>query len=70
MPCRSVYFSKWCVLFFLQALYFCAPFREKLLEYSAKIPKPVPEPDETLLSSLADLFSQVSDLYLAGGGDK
>ncbi|GAQ82475.1 Ubiquitin-specific protease [Klebsormidium nitens] len=44
----------------LQALYFCAPFREKLLKYAAKIPKPVPEPDETLLSSLADLFSQIS----------
>lgn len=43
----------------LQALYFCVPFREQLLEYYAnnKIPG---DAEENLLTCLAELFSQIS----------
>ena len=41
-----------------QALYFCQPFREALLHYHSKN-KPACEAEETLLTSLADLFHQV-----------
>ncbi|CAN6906572.1 unnamed protein product [Brassica oleracea] len=41
----------------LQALYFCAPFREQLLEYYSKNNKSC---EENLLTCLADLFSQIS----------
>ncbi|KAK4740611.1 hypothetical protein SAY87_032265 [Trapa incisa] len=40
----------------LQALYFCKPFREKVLEYKAKNKRP----KETLLSCLADLFYTIA----------
>lgn len=40
----------------LQALYFCKPFREKVLEYKAKNKRP----KETLLSCLADLFYTIT----------
>ncbi len=40
----------------LQALYFCRPFREKLLSYWNSLPK---DHDENLLNCLADLFNQV-----------
>lgn len=40
----------------LQALYFCKPFREKVLEYRAKNKRP----KETLLSCLADLFYNIA----------
>ncbi|KAL9891921.1 ubiquitin-specific protease 12/46 [Glossina fuscipes fuscipes] len=40
----------------LQALYFCKPFREKVLEYKAKNKRP----KETLLSCLADLFYNIA----------
>lgn len=40
----------------LQALYFCLPFREKVLKYSRGEGE-----DETLLSALSDLFSQMSN---------
>ena len=40
----------------LQALYFCKPFREKVLEYKAKNKKG----KETLLSCLADLFYSIA----------
>ncbi|KAI8044307.1 ubiquitin carboxyl-terminal hydrolase 46 [Drosophila gunungcola] len=40
----------------LQALYFCKPFREKVLEYKAKNKRP----KETLLSCLADLFYSIA----------
>lgn len=40
----------------LQALYFCRPFREKVLEYKAKNKKT----KETLLSCLADLFYSIA----------
>ena len=39
----------------LQALYFCKPFRERVLAY--KHPSDVPE---TLLSVLCDLFNQMA----------
>lgn len=40
----------------LQALYFCKPFREKVLEYKAKNKRS----KETLLSCLADLFYNIA----------
>ncbi|XP_033149860.1 ubiquitin carboxyl-terminal hydrolase 46 [Drosophila busckii] len=40
----------------LQALYFCKPFREKVLEYKAKNKRS----KETLLSCLADLFYSIA----------
>lgn len=45
----------------LQALYFCVPFREQLLEHYAnnKIPG---DAEENLLTCLAELFSQVVNL--------
>lgn len=41
----------------LQALYFCRPFRERVLEYAKSIPK---DSDENLLHALADLFDQIA----------
>jgi ubiquitin carboxyl-terminal hydrolase 12/46 len=41
----------------LQALYFCAPFREQLLEHYANNKA---DAEENLLTCLADLFSQIS----------
>ncbi|KAF3572323.1 hypothetical protein F2Q69_00062865 [Brassica cretica] len=41
----------------LQALYFCAPFREQLLEYYSTNNN---KNEENLLTCLADLFSQIS----------
>lgn len=42
-----------------QALYFCVPFREQLLEYAGnKFPGDAAE-EENLLTCLAELFSQV-----------
>ncbi|XP_027112847.1 ubiquitin carboxyl-terminal hydrolase 3-like [Coffea eugenioides] len=43
----------------LQALYFCVPFREQLLEYYAN-GKTLGEAEENLLTCLAELFSQIS----------
>ncbi|KAJ8433929.1 hypothetical protein Cgig2_001858 [Carnegiea gigantea] len=43
----------------LQVLYFCVPFREKLLEYYEKN-KNHTNPEESLLTCLADLFAQIS----------
>ncbi|PKA52947.1 Ubiquitin carboxyl-terminal hydrolase 3 [Apostasia shenzhenica] len=43
----------------LQALYFCVPFREHLLDYYANN-KNVGEAEENLLTCLADLFNQIS----------
>lgn len=40
----------------LQALYFCKPFREKVLEYKAKNKRT----KETLLTCLADLFYSIA----------
>ena len=40
----------------LQALYFCKPFREKILEYKAKNKRT----KETLLACLADLFYSIA----------
>lgn len=41
----------------IQALYFCKPFRERLLQYAANLPREAPE---DLLNCLADLFVQVN----------
>ncbi|PNW81539.1 hypothetical protein CHLRE_06g250750v5 [Chlamydomonas reinhardtii] len=41
----------------LQALYFCKPFRERLLKYGASLPGNV---EENLLNCLADLFTQIN----------
>ncbi|MQL83041.1 hypothetical protein Taro_015534 [Colocasia esculenta] len=43
----------------LQALYFCVPFREQLLDYHANN-KNTGEAEENLLTCLADLFTQIS----------
>ncbi|KAL8167444.1 hypothetical protein V2J09_008943 [Rumex salicifolius] len=43
----------------LQALYFCVPFREQLLEFYANSKNSV-ETEENLLTCLADLFLQIS----------
>ncbi|KAK8950801.1 Ubiquitin carboxyl-terminal hydrolase 3 [Platanthera zijinensis] len=43
----------------LQALYFCIPFREQLLEYYSNN-KNVGEAEENLLTCLADLFNQIN----------
>ncbi|XP_047319930.1 ubiquitin carboxyl-terminal hydrolase 4 [Impatiens glandulifera] len=43
----------------LQALYFCVPFREQLLEYYANNKNPA-DAEENLLMCLADLFTQIS----------
>lgn len=43
----------------LQALYFCAPFRDQLLEYYASN-KNTGDAEENLLTCLADLFTQIS----------
>ncbi|CAJ2677067.1 unnamed protein product [Trifolium pratense] len=43
----------------LQALYFCVPFREQLLEYYGNN-KSLADAEENLLTCLADLFSQIS----------
>ncbi|TGZ54089.1 Ubiquitin carboxyl-terminal hydrolase 46 [Temnothorax longispinosus] len=44
----------------LQALYFCRPFREKVLEYKARNKRT----KETLLTCLADLFYKEFDNYM------
>ncbi|GIL87907.1 hypothetical protein Vretimale_6301 [Volvox reticuliferus] len=41
----------------LQALYFCKPFRERILKYAAALP---PTTDENLLNCLAELFNQIN----------
>lgn len=43
----------------LQALYFCVPFREQLLDYYSNN-KSLADADENLLTCLADLFMQIS----------
>lgn len=40
----------------LQALYFCIPFRERVLEYAQRMPK---DAEENMLTCLAELFQQV-----------
>lgn len=49
--------------FFLQALYFCVPFREQLLDYYANN-KGSGDAEDNLLTCLADLFTQVVTLQL------
>ncbi|KAG9135268.1 hypothetical protein Leryth_015173 [Lithospermum erythrorhizon] len=43
----------------LQALYFCVPFREQLIEYYSNNKNPA-DAEENLLTCLADLFIQIS----------
>lgn len=59
--------SYWCVMYCIkyvqiillfQALYYCIPFREQLLEYYANYRNPG-DAEENLLTCLADLFAQV-----------
>jgi hypothetical protein len=45
-------------VYVLQALYFCVPFRDQLLEYYGNN-KSIGDGEETMLTCLADLFSQV-----------
>lgn len=40
----------------LQSLYFCRPFRERVLQYAASLRR---DAEENLLTCLADLFVQV-----------
>lgn len=47
----------------IQALYFCKPFRERILKYAAQIPA---HSSENLLNCLADLFVQVGCTKVAG----
>ena len=42
----------------LQALYFCLPFRKRVLQYAATLPGRA-DPKETILTCLAELFAQV-----------
>lgn len=56
---NSYIFSSFC----MQALYFCVPFREQLLEYYANN-KSIGDAEENLLTCLADLFSQVNSSYV------
>lgn len=43
----------------LQILYCCKPFRDKLLEYYVHDVQNIKDPEENLLTALADLFYQV-----------
>ena len=52
------------ICFVSQALYFCVPFREQLLEYYSSN-KSQGEAEENLLTCLAELFSQVVDVRIA-----
>jgi hypothetical protein len=47
------------LILLFQALYFCIPFREQLLEYYANNKTPG-DAEENLLTCLADLFMQVT----------
>jgi ubiquitin carboxyl-terminal hydrolase 12/46 len=44
----------------LQALYFCVPFRDQLLEYCGQNNKMIGDTEENLLTCLSELFTQVS----------
>lgn len=43
----------------LQSLYFCRPFRDRVLQYANSLP---PTAEENLLTCLAELFSQAGAL--------
>jgi hypothetical protein len=47
-----------CFVYVLQALYFCVPFRDQILEYYGN-KKSTGDGEENMLTCLADLFSQV-----------
>jgi hypothetical protein len=48
-----------CVVCLLQALYFCVPFRDQLLEYCGQNNKTIGDTEENLLTCLSELFTQV-----------
>ncbi|CAM6124096.1 unnamed protein product [Calypogeia fissa] len=50
-------------ILFLQALYFCVPFRDQLLEHASRS-KNVGEADENLLTCLSELFTQDAHEFL------
>lgn len=50
-----------------QALYFCKPFRDKVLQYAATLPKGY---EENLLNCLAELFVQVGPRGGEAGGGR
>lgn len=49
-------------LLHMQALYFCVPFREQLLDYYSNNKNPS-DAEENLLTCLADLFLQVNYIW-------
>jgi ubiquitin carboxyl-terminal hydrolase 12/46 len=53
------------VILLFQALYFCIPFREQLLEYYSNNKNPG-DAEENLLTCLADLFMQVKCINYRG----
>lgn len=56
----------------LQALYFCTPFRQRVLQYASQLSSRS-DPKESILTCLAELFAQVcswlsrKDLYSSKG---
>ncbi len=46
----------------IQALYFCVPFRDQLLEYCGQNKTIGETTEENLLTCLSELFTQVSSL--------
>ncbi len=44
----------------LQALYFCKPFRDRMLQYASSLPASA---EESLLTCLAELFLQVGGAW-------
>lgn len=46
----------------LQSLYFCTPFRDRVLQYAARLPK---DAEDNLLTCLAELFMLVSWVRMA-----
>ena len=55
---RVFFYNMGSTCFPFQALYFCVPFRDQLLEYYASN-KNTGDGEENMLTCLADLFSQV-----------
>lgn len=51
----------------LQTLYFCRPFRERVLAYAQQ--RPSPGGKETLLDCLADLFVEVGGMWGVFGAE-
>jgi ubiquitin carboxyl-terminal hydrolase 12/46 len=47
----------------LQALYFCTPFRQRVLQYASQL-STRSDTKESILTCLAELFAQVCALFL------